>query len=38
MDKKEIASIDSMLHHSRKRVAMKALGDLIDAMGEEKEE
>lgn len=36
--KKEIESIDSMLQHSRKRVAMRALGDLIDAMGENKEE
>lgn len=36
--KKEIATIDSMLQYSRKRAAMRALGDLIDVMREEKDE
>lgn len=36
--KKEIEAIDSMLPHARKRVAMRALGDLIDAMNEGKDE
>ena len=36
--KKQIDSIDTMLQYAWKRVATKALGDLIDEMGEDKEE